>query len=266
MNILSKQELPYNYNNSLIKLFCNNTSYIIDANELSDLYEFDFFYKGGIHSGRLISVLLKLPNTNYALLDRALSILKKYSITIDDKIFFPYNFDFKIHGNGELLKSGWVSGLCQVMALSLYSRYFGDCNETRMILNSLMDDTILTIHDSGYFFNEYLGKCDALNGHIYVLYGLYDYWLISKSNITFSMLQAGIDWVLNNWENYRNENGASFYCIMHKKTCHKEDGKYHALHISQMNFLYKITGNQRFKDIANILIDDFKPKREIKNW
>ena len=210
---------------------------------------------GGYHPLRAMNYLIKL--NDFELKENIHKINESYKIDRNDYFLYPYNFDFALHSNkNNVMKSNWFSGMAQGFALIAYCRY-GKKDITDKIFNSFKSSEILQITDSGYHYMEYPNKCDALNGHIFALYGLYEYWHIYQTDESKFLLEKGIEWVKNNLHHYRNEGGASFYCQNHKVLCDKVGGKYHKVHIEQLRYIYEITGDIWFEEQANLFLSDF---------
>ena len=78
---------------------------------------------------------------------------------------------------------------------------------------------------------------------IFAIYGLYDYYRISKLLEVEQFLKGAITTIKVNAKKYRNENEASMYCLKHKL---KHAG-YHITVTNQLKMLFKITGDSYFE-------------------
>lgn len=116
------------------------------------------------------------------------------------------------------------------------------------------------IDEKGYYWiEEYpidfpedaAGK--VLNGFVFGIYGLYDYYLLTKGSDEKDILLAAITTIHNYISYYRDIGDISFYCLKHN---HK-DVAYHFLHQKQLSMLSKITGDPFFKSMADSLHDDY---------
>ena len=76
--------------------------------------------------------------------------------------------------------------------------------------------------------------------------GVYDYWLVRPSADAEWLLRASVASLKHYADQFRNPGGISRYCLRHG-TLSK---KYHQIHIGQMAFLYHITGDAQFLDLA----------------
>lgn len=260
---IPENELPLTYRDGWLITYGIN----IDEHIYCKENELKYGGKGGLHPGRLLGVLIRLfYDKNEVLLEKYEKLLLDNGVDSDNRIMFPYNFNYSLHSDiRNVIREGWVSGFCQGMALSYFcKRYKNEKPELLLkIRNSLEHEKIIEYFENGdIHYHEYQRQCDALNGHIYALGGLYCHWYYTGDEHTEFLLKRGIDFVLNNFEKYRNPGNASFYCTMHKVLCDKVGGKYHGLHIKQIYFLYKITNNEIFKLFSEQLSNDFKPKYE----
>ena len=92
----------------------------------------------------------------------------------------------------------------------------------------------------------------VLNGFIFSIYGLYDYYLLTKDPDVKKILKASITTVYNYIPEFRDEGDISFYCLKH----HHKDIKYHFIHQDQLSTLTNITGDPFFQAMADSLYND----------
>lgn len=183
---------------------------------------------------------------------------------INGAIFFPYPFDFELHelkDKTNLLKAPWYSGMAQGEALTVLSRLFEITKEERykkyadQVFKSFLTFReadkiwISEIDEKGYFWiDEYPSEsnCKALNGFMFAIFGLYDYWRVFESKESLGLLNASLTTIKNYLDKYRNINSLSYYCLGHKK----KSATYHKVHIGQLKMLYKITDDKFFQEMA----------------
>lgn len=268
---ISESQLPFTYQKGRVVDFGDIDTKIYCKDNPSR-----YGGEGGFHPARCISVLLGLlHNKDVSQLEYYSKILLDESLLNYGEILFQYKFYYLLHENRKnVMRPNWVSGFAQGMGLLFFTRYYNSnlnllhqLSERKNIItsirNGLTNNRIMQNCDNGtIFFNEYEGQCDALNGHIYALYGLYEHWYWTANENSLWLLKCGMQWVINNFEKYRNPNTASFYCTSHKVVCDKAGGKYHSVHINQLLWLYNITVCETFKTYADILLSDFKPTRK----
>lgn len=196
-------------------------------------------------------------------------VLYDLSYLYGDARFFPYEFDYGMHANeSTLLLAPWYSGMAQGHLLTVYSRlyqlthnpeYLEICSQ---IFNSFdyyfgESDPWIGYIDSlnFYWIEEYpINPPDhTLNGFIFAIYGLYDYYMINKSIHVKTVLDQAISTIEYYISYFRNPGGSSYYCLKHKHI----DTNYHYIHIQQLKCLYKMTGEPYFSQMADSLKMDY---------
>ncbi len=95
--------------------------------------------------------------------------------------------------------------------------------------------------------------CFTLNGKIYALIGLYDFYIATGSNEAKNLLMAGITTIKENVHRFRQPNKPSLYCIKHNKSY----ADYHQTHINLLRTLHGITGDPYFEEVASTFEADY---------
>lgn len=202
---------------------------------------------------------------------RVLARLKGTSVSKDSCVLFPNQYDFRVHRSpNELMEAGWVSAMSQGQALSLFCWMYEHTNDPNLltwadkIYNSYYrikgngtEDWVSCIDENGnIWMEEYPSDipCFTLNGKIFALIGLYDYYMLTGDQEAKKMLMAGITTIKANVNRFRRVDQASLYCIKHNKSY---DG-YHQTHINLLRTLNKITGDAFFEDVAVTFEQDFQ--------
>ena len=196
--------------------------------------------------------------------------LIELSMLINGALYFPYNFSCPVHGDKkDKMIAPWYSGMAQGQTLSAFVRLFQATNNIKYSeiagkifksfnnFKSNSNPWIVMIDIEGYYWiEEYpLDVPDhTLNGFIFGLYGLYDYFLLTNNNLCKELLQAGITTIYHYIDQFRNPDGISFYCLKHKKI---PTANYHQVHIDQLKMLYKITGENYFEEMADNFSKDY---------
>jgi hypothetical protein len=110
--------------------------------------------------------------------------------------------------------------------------------------------------DNGYYWAEEQPLDDdpphTLNGFIYGVFGLYEYWLASRSEPSRTILEAALTTLLDNKERFRARDEVSYYDLRMKG----QFDHYHAVHIRQFRKLALITGEIEFHKFADRLVRD----------
>ena len=197
------------------------------------------------------------------------------SYHIDSALYFPYVFDFALHGcKEETMMAPWYSGMAQGEILSFYVRFYEQTKEVkylelaRRVYNSFKNlkgnghkPWIVCIDSSQNLWIEEYPRdlpCFTLNGMVFGIYGLYDYYRVTKNVETEKILKAAITTIKINIHKYRNVNDVSYYCLKHNNFKGK-NLHYHTVHINQLKMLYKITGDEYFKS----MVTNFEKDKEF---
>ena len=221
----------------------------------------DDYYRTG--SGEFIEKAIKHADK---LIDLALVRNEPFYLP---SYYFPYTFDFPLHGIQEdTMKAPWYSGMAQGQMLSVLSRLYYFTREekwleaARKVFNSFLllpknglPWTVYVDKDGYYWISEYPLEGEptaALNGFIFGLYGVYDYYLITECAEAKEIFLAACTTIEHYINSYRNEGDISSYCLKHRV----KSEVYHNIHISQLNMLYKITNNEYFKEMAIAFQED----------
>lgn len=229
---------------------------------------------------QLINSYYLTSNNDYLLSSEL--ILKKMinrADLYDGGLYFPYNFDFKLHGfkdkNSKMI-APWYSAMAQGQILSCLSRvyeltnnpvYLDYANKVFKTLGKIKNKgdkkvwvTMIDV-DGFLWLEEYPAEnpTHALNGKMYAIFGLYDYYimLIQQKNKlnkkeSIKVLRGALTTIKQKIKEYRNLGNISDYCLLHKV----KSFKYHKIHIEQLKYLYKITGDVYFNEISYLLEKD----------
>jgi len=195
--------------------------------------------------------------------------LREISIEVKEAIYFPYTFDIPVHGHPvDQMVAPWYSGMAQGQSLSAFVRLYSvtgkreylktseNIFQSFLYLREESDPWTAFVDTSGYYWiEEYPMEVpgQVLNGFIFAIYGLYDYYLLTKDIVSRLLLQASITTIQRYISEYRNEGGISYYCLKHKH----QDGGYHMIHIDQLYTLYRITGDDYFLEMAHNFEADY---------
>lgn len=183
-----------------------------------------------------------------------------------------YPFSFRYYLTGQILNPGWVSGMAQGQALSLYSRaYYATKDSTyieagRKALAFMQIPTsnggvMTTLEDysekysNEIFFEEYVSTPAnyTLNGYIFALIGIYDWSQIDPSidadqDIARDLFNRGVRSLKILLPHYDLGKISSYdlgYLTVKGTQPHISKG-YHGVHIYLLNAMYSITGDSVF--------------------
>ena len=226
-----------------------------------------------------ISALLEHQRTGDEIwLDRALrhgERLAEIHVERDGAWWFPYTFPWTYYERS--LSAPWWSAMAQGQALSLFTRLAETTDDDRWELAaertwaSFLQPykreapwSTLVIDDHLYF-EEYAGDQLPLlvvNGQLFALFGLYDYWRHTGDPEVARYFDGGATTVLDRMLPLaRVTNGISYYCVQ-AEYCQSprwQNLPYHVIHSWQLDTLGRLTGDSRFSEWADLLRSDWAP-------
>jgi hypothetical protein len=193
--------------------------------------------------------------------------------TSEGMIRFPYNFQFALHGyQTALVDPPWYSALAQGEFLELLvrlhqvtgdqqylrwaDRVFAPFTDVRPYAEN--SRSVAHIDAAGYYWaDEYpnAGRPDlTLNGFLYALRGVYEYWQVTKSPEARRVLLAGLTTIDHYAPQFRRPHQPSSYCLSHPEV---GNGSYHMLIIGLFNDFYRVTGDAAFQTHARNFASDY---------
>jgi hypothetical protein len=187
--------------------------------------------------------------------------------------FFPYNYEWSSQEFGYDFQPPWYSGMAQGEALSVFTQMaqiFPDeplwDEAARATFASLLqppsaDQPWVTDVVDGYlWFEEYAAadSFEVFNGHVFALFGVYEYALHSGDQRAFDLFDAGATTALHAMATARRPGQTSLYCVEPERCVDAgwQNGSYQKIHIAQLEMLQALTGDDRFADWAAALASD----------
>ena len=230
-----------------------------------------YLFETSLH---LISNYFSTQNKKY------LDLAAYYSMTMvkmahefKGALFFPYPFDNRLkakeRGKYVLIKAPWYSGMAQGQALSVFCRLYNLTRKqeyldiARKVFKSFLflegkeNPWYVQIDSNSYLWIE---ECPVpehatiLNGFIFGIYGLYEYYQVTRDETAKTLFQAATTTVEAHIHRYRNKGDLSWYSL---DNFHKTVPKYHACHVEQLEMLYKMTGNFFFHVMSLRFREDY---------
>lgn len=227
--------------------------------------------------------LAKLDEANTSGSDEALGAaiangerLLEVADPVEDGLYFPYPFDFPLGGNARhTLGAPWWSAMAQGEALSLFVRLFEATGDAKW--REAAHKTFATLDDLGprqkpwsvyvdkrkyLWFEEYAGNTKpliVLNGHMFALFGVWDYQQLTGSKEAAALFDAGVTTLREYLPLFRVDGEASYYCLR-LQLCTREkwqNEKYHGIVTRQMRFIADMTDERWFAREANRYARDF---------
>ena len=178
------------------------------------------------------------------------------STTTDIGEIYYYNFPFPLYD----MTDPWRSAMAQGQALQVLVRAHELTNSEDYLnfADSLITPLFFTVQEGGFthkldndswwyeeYSDDHTGKIMVLNGMMYTLLGLHEYWVYSGKEQAKTLFDKGITALKQQIANY-DRSGHSYYDILK----HKAGGRYHDIHINQLHQLYEITGENILKEYS----------------
>lgn len=182
-----------------------------------------------------------------------------------------YHFDFPLHGDPEnTIHAPWRSAMAQGQFLSLAVRLWQATNDPYW--RGMADQTFDTLADQGsdmwvtfrddegyVWLEEYAGDVEpmrVLNGHIFAMYGLYDYYQATGSPEARDLFEEAGKTVLRYMPDLREPGEISWYGMRIQDRPNAQSEKYHRIHIRQLRNLYAMTQDPVYLVWASLLEED----------
>lgn len=255
-------ELPF-VNEPLYKI---NPKYPVDKDGFVLFRYRDNNYYHPVQVAEKIFYFLNKKNLVWA--EKYAQKLIELSYDSGSALFFPYPFDFYLHRlPWEKMTAPWFSGMAQGEILSVFTKLYKITKKSKyrrlaqrtfqsfLYFYKTHKPWITCVDDGFLWFEEYPQEHfnHTLNGFIYALFGLYEYFLLTQDSQAKKLLQAGLMTIKYQIDKFRQKDDLSLYCLKHRwKSPH-----YHEVHINQLRFLFKITGDGYFQEMADKLYNDF---------
>ena len=171
---------------------------------------------------------------------------------------FVWHHDFNWVYKEDLINP-WYSGLAQGQGLSVLCRAYKVTNNEIFLeaIKKVYKSFFIDVENGGINFTdsqgniwieEYIMKKEPthiLNGFIWGLWGIYDYWLLTNDDSVKKIFDKYIKTINDNIEKY-DIGYWSLYELSDNAISMRASIFYHKLHIIQLKVLYKMTNNHIF--------------------
>lgn len=185
-------------------------------------------------------------------------------------LFIPYHFDLRMHGSRtEVMQAPWYSAMAQGIALSLASRLYRDTGQAPYLaaadllfgsfrhLGQGPGPWVTYVDARGYLWLEEYPEADqpdhTANGFNYAVFGLYDYWELTRDLAALQILRASLTTMREYVGQYRIPGSSSKYCLSHGDP----QPKYHLIVTAQLAHLYRMSGDDGFLTMSRLFAEDY---------
>ncbi len=142
------------------------------------------------------------------------------------------------------------SAMTQGEAVSLFLRAYAEYKDeqyleyARRAYDFMLKKTVLE-RDGMVLYEEFIGKPIVLNGMIFAVFGIYDYWLVSKDELAKERWDEAVKTLVKIVPGF--DSGKWIYYTEDKKYTSKF---YANLHAALLRALYDLTGEELFNEYA----------------
>ncbi|WP_309128015.1 cell wall-binding repeat-containing protein [Microbacterium sp.] len=185
---------------------------------------------------------------------------------------YPFNWTY----SDRTLHAPWWSAMAQGQALSLFVRLSDVDPQPRwdaaiegtwksfLQSRSSSQQWSSVVIDGHLYLEEYAGDqkpLQVLNGQIFAMFGVYDYWRLTANVDAERLLRGASATVLDMMPKIRKPGDVSYYCVQ-ASFCQRtlwQNQKYHVIHSWQLDTLQSLTGIEEFGHWADTLRADWRP-------
>lgn len=197
--------------------------------------------------------------------------------TVDESgaMWFGYPFEHRLHhDDGLTMTPPWFSGMAQGQALSLFVRLHEETGDARWaqaahatFASFAGDQTLgephfrLVAANGCLWFEEYVDDnvppLHVVNGHLYAVFGLYDYAIAFADPAAVELFDAGASTIRASFDSFRVPGRSSLYCAT-DYCAHTRwmPPNYHRGVVAQLEILASMTGDAEFARMAALLRAD----------
>ena len=171
-----------------------------------------------------------------------------------------HNFDWEYR---DTLKAPWYSALAQGQGISVLVRAHRESGDTRYLVAAQRAFTSFQhpIENGGVAFTDAAGDLwfeeyivspptHILNGFIWALWGIYDYFLSTRDETAQELFSRGVRTLLHNLDRY----DLGFWSLYEQSGTRLPmvaSPFYHQLHIVQLRIMHRLTGEDQFARVAD---------------
>ena len=185
------------------------------------------------------------------------------NLKLNPKNQYVWNHYFNWVYKEELINP-WYSGLAQGQGLSVLCRAYHISKNKKYLdcLNKVYTSFLIDVKDGGVTFTdnnediwieEYIMQnkpTHILNGFIWGLWGIYDYWLLTKDTDAKNLFDKYAETLRKNIKKY-DIGYWSLYELSDNAISMRASTFYHKLHIVQLHILFKMTNIDIFQKMGD---------------
>jgi hypothetical protein len=191
--------------------------------------------------------------------------LRAMSLSRRRAAWVPFLYDYLPEGQD----APWFNAMTQGLVLSFYVRLYVVTSDEQYLhaahhvfrsflrLGRLRPTWVAYTSGQGYLWLEHYPSRrpdHVLNAHLHGIFGLYEYWQVTRSKDARSVLQGAITTMRARADRYRQAGGLSLYGLRHRTS----RLKYHEIHVWQLRLLASLSGDAWFDRLAGQLSDDVR--------
>ena len=182
-----------------------------------------------------------------------------------DYNFLPRQYDLTLPWISSMAQGQIISVLLRANRLTKDQNYLDAAeNALKTFHRSISEGGVAWTNDEGFtFYEEYPSNplSHVLNGHIFAMFGVYDFYRVTGSEDALSLFQEGVNTVKEYlplydtgfWTKYDLKSGSGCAPV-----------RYHRIHIEQLKVLYEITGEGIFNDYLQRWESYLKPLKRAR--
>ena len=166
-------------------------------------------------------------------------------------------YDFEIKDRS--LKKGWTSAMAQGQAVSLLLRAYQSSGNAKylhvaqkalaVLQQDVRDGGVAWFGDDMVWFEEYPNADNpshVLNGHIYTLFGIWDYYRVTNDSSALTLFEKGVCAVARDIRLY----DTGYWVLYEQNAFGLINGTYMDLQIDQLTVLHALTKNDIFREYS----------------
>jgi hypothetical protein len=173
---------------------------------------------------------------------------------------WTHGFDWEYR---DTLRAPWYSGLAQGQGISLLVRAHADAHDSGYgdAARHAFESFCRSVEDGGVMYTDEHGDpwieeyivtppTHILNGFIWAAWGVYDYWLATREAAARDLFSRVTRTLLRNLDKY----DIGFWSLYEQSGTRLKmvaSPFYHRLHIVQLRIMAKMTGENKFREVAD---------------